>query len=244
MTEREPSIRTLGSREDGRFDGSPHWFDQWKHSTAQVFVCQQVGSPAGKPVVQFFGTKLRYLRQQRHLRQVDLAKALALATHAHVANLETGRKAPSLHLVIRAADLFTVSTDYLLRDTIPVEHIGTTAAESSPDSVRCERVVMGTSGTATISASKSATKPFGRKLNYLRMRHGITQIDLARQLELNSSSHVSYLEAGRKEPSSDLVLRIADLFGVTTDYLLLDNIAVEAIEFWHPDDDAEQGVQS
>jgi DNA-binding XRE family transcriptional regulator len=33
---------------------------------------------------------------------------------------------------------------------------------------------------------------------------------------------VSNLEAGRKEPSLDLVLRIADFFGVTTDYLLWD----------------------
>lgn len=52
------------------------------------------------------------------------------------------------------------------------------------------------------------------------------QADLARQLGLRTQAHISLLEAGHKEPSINLVLRIADLFGVTTDYLLRDDIPV------------------
>jgi transcriptional regulator with XRE-family HTH domain len=56
---------------------------------------------------------------------------------------------------------------------------------------------------------------------------------LAQQLEHITHTHVSHLEAGRKEPSISLVLRIADFFGVTTDYLLRDSIPVGAEEQDH-----------
>jgi transcriptional regulator with XRE-family HTH domain len=68
---------------------------------------------------------------------------------------------------------------------------------------------------------------FGQKLTHLRRRHAMRQAELARRLGLHQS-FISYLEAGRKEPSITLVLRIADLFGVTTDYLVREGIGVEA----------------
>jgi transcriptional regulator with XRE-family HTH domain len=67
------------------------------------------------------GEKLRYLREKRKLTQADLAQKLGLARQGYVSNLETGRKAPSLELVVHIADVFGVTTDYLLRDSIPVE---------------------------------------------------------------------------------------------------------------------------
>lgn len=67
------------------------------------------------------GEKLRYLRMQRQMTQVELAQQLGLARQGYVSNLEAGRKAPSLDLVIQIADLFGVTTDYLLRDTAAVE---------------------------------------------------------------------------------------------------------------------------
>jgi transcriptional regulator with XRE-family HTH domain len=53
---------------------------------------------------------------------------------------------------------------------------------------------------------------------------------LAQHLGLASRAYVSNLEAGRKVPSPELVVRIADHFGVTTDYLLRDDVAVEGID--------------
>jgi transcriptional regulator with XRE-family HTH domain len=67
------------------------------------------------------GTKLRYLRTQRKMTQEDLARRLGLTRQGHVSNLEIGRKAPSLDLVVQIANLFGVTTDYLLQDTIRVE---------------------------------------------------------------------------------------------------------------------------
>jgi transcriptional regulator with XRE-family HTH domain len=53
---------------------------------------------------------------------------------------------------------------------------------------------------------------------------------LTQYLNLASQAYVSNLEAGRKTPSPELVVRIADLFGVTTDYLLRDDVAMEGID--------------
>jgi transcriptional regulator with XRE-family HTH domain len=150
---------------------------------------------------QIFGKKLGMLRRQRGLTQANLARSLGLATHSHVSYLESGRSAPSLALVIRAADVFDVTTDYLLRDLIPVDH---------PQAA-----------TARASTTQKPTLQFGAKLRQLRMRQGKTQADLAEQLHV-TAQYISFLESGRKIPSIDFVLFCADLFGVTTDELLRD----------------------
>src|SRR6266542_266095 len=66
------------------------------------------------------GAKLRALRQQQRLTQGELAHQLGLARQGYISNLETGRKTPSLDLVVQIANLFGVTTDYLLRDAISV----------------------------------------------------------------------------------------------------------------------------
>ncbi len=70
-------------------------------------------------------------------------------------------------------------------------------------------------------------KLFGQKLRYLRNLHNLTQADLGERLGPVTQTFVSHLEAGRKEPSIDLVLKVADMFQVTLDYLLRDSIPVE-----------------
>ena len=71
------------------------------------------------------GDKIRYLRTQRQMTQVELAHLLGLARQGYISNLEAGRKMPSLDIVVQIADLFGVTTDYLLRDIIPVEMVDT-----------------------------------------------------------------------------------------------------------------------
>jgi transcriptional regulator with XRE-family HTH domain len=158
-------------------------------------------------MLRLFGDKLRYLRHQHTISQADLGRRLG-TKRAHINNIEAGRRAPSLDLVLKATDVFGVTTDYLLRDTIPVE-------------------LVTASGDASFPTQQSPPQLFGSKLRYLRMRHTITQEELARQLALASHSHISFLETGHKAPSLDLVVQIADFFGMTTDYLLLVNIPVE-----------------
>src|SRR5262249_10254568 len=142
------------------------------------------------------------------MTQAELAEQLGLATHAHIANLEANRDVASLALVLRVATLFGVTIDYLLRDVIPTEGIRDGNSE-----------VGSTSGTAGLL--------FGDKLRALRLQRNLTQLELARQLGLARQGYISNLEVGRKAPSLDLVVQIADLFGVTTDYLLSDVVSLE-----------------
>src|SRR4029079_2936405 len=81
-----------------------------------------------------FAEKLRYVRQQRAVTQAQLAERLALASHAHIANLEAGRDVPSLELIVRIAQSLDVSTDFFLRDTLPVENsVAPVVSSSSND---------------------------------------------------------------------------------------------------------------
>lgn len=82
---------------------------------------QRLPSLSWEPMPRLLGEKLRYLRTERNMTQVDLARRLGLARQGYVSNLESSRKAPSLDLVVQIANLFEVSTDYLMRDTIPIE---------------------------------------------------------------------------------------------------------------------------
>ena len=162
----------------------------------------------GSPMRGQFGDKLRYLRLQRSMTQTELARHLALSSHAHVNNLEANRKAPSLNLVLRVANLFNVTTDFLLRDTIPAE---------SPAEYR---------GLSS-GELPSSLRLFGLKLRHLRRQRGLTQIELSAQLALRTQAHISLLESGNSEPSAEFVLQLADFFGVTTDHLLRDDIPIE-----------------
>jgi transcriptional regulator with XRE-family HTH domain len=155
-----------------------------------------------------FGAKLRYLRLHQALTQVELAQHLSLATHTHISQMEAGIREPSLTLVCKIAEYFGVTIDFLLRDALPV-------AEPQP---------FQSGGSIT----QEPPALFGSKLRHLRKQCGLTQLALAQQLEHITHTHVSHLEAGRKEPSISLVLRLADFFGVTTDYLLRDAIPSEA----------------
>jgi DNA-binding XRE family transcriptional regulator len=110
---------------------------------------------------------------------------------------------------VRVALFFGVTIDYLIRDDLPIDiptNFG--SPETPPSEVHWHR--------------------FGEKLRGLRQQRKLKQTDVAQGLELVSQAHISYLEANRKEPSIEMVLKIAEFFGVTVDYLLRDSIPVEA----------------
>lgn len=61
---------------------------------------------------------------------------------------------------------------------------------------------------------------FGMRIALLRASNGWSQAELARRIGVSSSA-VGMYEQGRREPSLNLVVRLAQEFGVTTDYLLM-----------------------
>ena len=60
---------------------------------------------------------------------------------------------------------------------------------------------------------------FGEKLQSLRQRAGMSQDQLAERLEVSRQA-VSRWERDETMPETDKVVALADIFGVTTDYLL------------------------
>lgn len=62
-------------------------------------------------------------------------------------------------------------------------------------------------------------KTFSERLLELRKERGLSQADLAKELEV-SYSVICYWETNRSEPTAPNILKIAEYFGVTADYLL------------------------
>ncbi|MDM8521106.1 helix-turn-helix transcriptional regulator [Anaerolineales bacterium HSG6] len=69
-------------------------------------------------------------------------------------------------------------------------------------------------------------KRFGEKLNRLRKQSGITQKQLSDMLEV-SESFIWKLEHGQKVPNAAMILNIADIFEVSTDQLMRDQLEIE-----------------
>lgn len=62
-------------------------------------------------------------------------------------------------------------------------------------------------------------KIFAERLLYLRKEKNISQARLAKDIEV-SLSVVCYWETNRSEPTAPNIIKIADYFDVSTDYLL------------------------
>ena len=59
------------------------------------------------------------LRKQRRLTLREVADALGVH-YTHVQKIETGRKRPSLDVILKFATLFGVTADQLMRDDLDV----------------------------------------------------------------------------------------------------------------------------
>lgn len=68
---------------------------------------------------------------------------------------------------------------------------------------------------------------FGEKLHQLRKKHHMTLQALAAELGYVAHSHISQIEAGKKKPTVDFVLKVSRKFDVSTDQLLKDELDVE-----------------
>lgn len=76
------------------------------------------------------GKRLRNLRIEKHLRQDQVARLVSVEKSS-ISMYETGMRQPSYTTLVRLADVFNVSTDYLLGRTInsTIDLSGLTAAE-------------------------------------------------------------------------------------------------------------------
>lgn len=63
--------------------------------------------------------RLKYLRQTRELSQVQLAEKLGVKKQS-ISNWENDNIVPSIEMLVKIADFFGVSTDYLLERNVSV----------------------------------------------------------------------------------------------------------------------------
>ena len=69
----------------------------------------------------------------------------------------------------------------------------------------------------------------GPRIAALRRSAGFSQAELARKLQISASA-VGMYEQGRREPSAQLLVELASVFDVTTDYLLTGRTSCEKEE--------------
>ncbi len=68
---------------------------------------------------------------------------------------------------------------------------------------------------------------FGEKLHILRKQRGLTLRELAPLLDMKSYSHLAQIEKGNSLPSVGLLVKIADLFDVSLDQLVRDELELD-----------------
>jgi transcriptional regulator with XRE-family HTH domain len=68
---------------------------------------------------------------------------------------------------------------------------------------------------------------FGEKLRALRQRRGMSVRELTSALGYKGHGYIYDIEIGKKKPNVEFVVRVADLFEVTTDQLLRDELEVD-----------------
>lgn len=68
---------------------------------------------------------------------------------------------------------------------------------------------------------------FGEKLRRLRLQHKMTLKRLSELLGYATHSYINEIELGRKSPTIQLVLMVSQLFDVSTDTLLRDDLDLD-----------------
>ena len=132
--------------------------------------------------------RLRGLRKGKDLNQTQIAAVLRISQRGY-SKYETGENDIPTQVLLRLADFYGVSVDYLLgRDVSP-------AAAKPPQ---------GGPGRLQLAA--------------LRREHGMTQAQVAAMLGCSASLYARY-ERGEHPLPLPLAVKLADLYGVTLDRL-------------------------
>ena len=133
--------------------------------------------------------KLKELRLKNNLTQEDIAKKINKSAVAY-GYYESGRNEPDIQTLIRLANFYNITIDYLVGNEIPY-----------------------------FSNKNDYTKNRNIKLKELRLKHEKTQQEIAKDLNLTQNTYSNY-EKGKTTPDIQTLIKIADYFHVTVDYLI------------------------
>ncbi|UUV13626.1 XRE family transcriptional regulator [Clostridioides difficile] len=137
--------------------------------------------------------RLKFLRKEKGVMQKEIANYLNITTSAY-GFYEQGKRTPTPEMLSSLAEYFGTTVDYL---------IGRYDNKAS-----------------SISSKTSCNNTlFQKRLKELRAEKNMTQEDVANKLNLTKSAY-GYYEQGKTVPDAYMLSSLAEIFNVTTDYLL------------------------
>ena len=130
-----------------------------------------------------FAEQLKTLRKINGLTQKELAEKLKIKQNSY-SDWENGKSEPNIEMLVRIADYFDVSLDYLLGGKM-----------------------------------KNITEEFSLCLKKIRMKRKLSQKQIAEELKISQQQYSKW-EGGIITPNAETLVRLADYFDVSVDYLL------------------------
>jgi len=177
------------------------------------------------------GARVQHARKRRGWTQRELARAVGM-TRSSIANLETGRQRPPVHIALLIAKILGVPATDLLPSgpdavtivaegpRIPVQEARACPASPQPPTRGEDADSTGdTPVRYTEEALRKLYTGIGAKVRRARSRREWTQLELAGAVGLSSYS-ITNVEAGRQRPPVHMAVLIARALGAGMDELL------------------------
>lgn len=158
-----------------------------------------------------FQKRLKELRAEKNMTQEDVANKLNLTKSAY-GYYEQGKTVPDAYMLSSLAEIFNVTTDYLL---------GMSSVKSQINTF----VVYKSIPHKSLSKNESLISNFGERFKQLREEKKLTQDELVTKFNkvyftsFNKST-ISQYENNKRKPETNILENWADFFGISTDYLL------------------------
>jgi len=172
-----------------------------------------------------FPERLRELREKREISQNQIAQSLNVCISA-ISKYESGVNSPDVKKLIKIAEIFNVSIDYLLGlSDIFIPLYGTETARfiiKLPSFTTQEQFGVVRKIAAVILKTEIKafeTDSFSERLKKLRYDKEIRQKELAIDFKVTTAA-ISEYETGKNFPNVRKLIKIAEEFNVSVDYLL------------------------
>ncbi|MEN8904762.1 MAG: helix-turn-helix domain-containing protein [Clostridiales bacterium] len=148
-----------------------------------------------------FGDKLKELRLEKKMTQEELAKIFNTGK-ATISHYEGNRRLPDVNTILRYADFFNVSLDYIM---------GKDKQKASPEKELFEICLSG-------QKVKEEMSIFSERLKELMFQRDLTAEAVSKEIQLEKSEFIRVAN-GSNVPTPAIVKKIAAVLNTTADYL-------------------------
>lgn len=140
-----------------------------------------------------FHEKLKVLRKKKGLTQQEVAD-LVHVDRVRITNWENGKREPNFENLSMLACIFDVSIDFLLSEYLEI------------------------SKEAYLKLKEEKKNLFSVRLKELRLKKGLKQTELGEKVGVKQNTFTNW-ENGKREPSFENLIKLADLLEVSLDWL-------------------------